>query len=1142
MGTSKRFNISDATYDPATGIFTATIGSHELKVGDHIRFKPESVTFSCNTGSGNQNHAVPEAHHPFYNKPCPIIGVAGNTITMNVGGGGPNGQQVHTFVSAVPQAIASSHGLSTGRKVLLRTGGLVFTCDRDNHSSRHAYPRATDPAAGTPVEVLGANETTITINVGASAIVDEHKFVEALSNSVSVLGNDVRWSNDSSIAADNRNARKQLQANKTFLQDYVEGYIDNTYFRYDSNKCRRDTKQYILPAVERDILTGSNYNAIQTGIAYRSGTTLADNVINEQLVETVGAMNELRSRVNLNNVENGFTVTNATYDPATGRFEATIGNHGMAIGDYVMFADEGITMSCNMGSGEVNHTSPQSHHPYYRKPCPVIGVTDTTIVMNVGDGGSGQYPHTFVSAVANAITPHKGIGLSFTPTTATYDPETGMFTATIGKHGLHPGDYVKFLEGGVTFSCDTGSGAQNDSVPAAGHPYYNHPCPIESVTTNTITMFVGYGGSNAHTFVSALDDAITHMVSIDDNASGFRSNEAFDKITGILQSSNKTYTTSTATYNPNNGLSTLTIGAHDLQPGDEIMIAPDSMTFTCDTDGNVAEYTYPTTTITDFTPTDASYDPATGVFTAEIGAHKLKVGDEIEIAPESIVFTCAMDGNQTEHVAPEAHHPFWKKKIKLTAVGATSITANVGSVVNGGGVHTFVSALPNSIQGERQHPAYKKPVVIAATTGTTVTVNVGTSSDTSPHTFVSATTDNIKTAKYIDSYTPTNATYDAGTGVFVATIGQHNLVAGDFVQFKPNSIVFTCDLDNDQTEHPTPEAHHPFYMTPVMIDSVTSDSITMQVGASTGGVHTFVRAETGAIEIDAIVFTDPASQLQHLTPSDATYDPVSGLSVITIENHGLTTDDWVEFAPYSFTFTCAQDSNATEHSYPRKGDSNYRRAMQITAVTTDTFTVNLGASSGGAHTFVSCEKHAVTHVSTNSQGQYAREQLQNNKAFLAADVQSYLDTQYFIFNGDKCSRDSGFILDAVRRDVATNSNYHAVFMGLGYRIGTVGANNVINNQLTETVGAINYLKAKVAADPNVTGTALTRANASFDEIIDIMSNGSGNANALSYGDDAALTVNHTTGAQALINNRLFLQKEVTAYIAQEFPIINIRCS
>ena len=94
------------------------------------------------------------------------------------------------------------------------------------------------------------------------------------------------------------------------------------------------------------------------------------------------------------------------------------------------------------------------------------------------------------SAVANAIVPAKGVGLSFTPTTATYNPETGMFSATIGKHGLHPGDYVKFLAGGVTFSCDTGSGPQNDAVPAPSHPFYNHPCSVESVTATTITMFV----------------------------------------------------------------------------------------------------------------------------------------------------------------------------------------------------------------------------------------------------------------------------------------------------------------------------------------------------------------------------------------------------------------------------------------------------------------------------------------------------------------------------------------------------------------------------------------------------------------------------------------------------------------------------
>jgi len=1139
LGTSTKLTPSTATYDPATGIMVATIGVHELTTDDHIWFKPEGMTFSCDTGSGVTNHAVPEAHHPYYNKPCPIIAVTNTTITMNVGVGGTTGQQVHTFVSAVKNALASGHGLGIGRKVLLRTGGLIFTCDRDNNVAKTGYPRASDPAAGTPIDVIGANETKITINVGKSAIIDDHTFVEALPNSVSVLGSALRFSDDVGIGANNINARKQLQANKEFIQEHMLGYIDYNFFRYDSDKCRRDVSKYILPAVERDILTGTNYNAIQTGLAYRSGTTLADNVINEQLVETSGAITELRSRVNLNNTESGFTVTDATYDPATGRFEATIGAHTMATGDYVLFADEGITFSCDMGAGQVNHTSPQSHHPYYRTPCPITSVTATTIVMNVGDGGTGQYPHTFVSALANAITPAKGVGLSYTPTTASYDPVTGKFTAVIGPHSLKPGDMLKFATGGVTFSCDTGSGPQNDSVPALGHPYYNHPCPIESVTRTSVSMFVGTGGTNVHTFVSALTDALTHMVSIDDNASGFRSNESFDEILTIMNDRNKLYSTTNATYDPVGGMTEMTIGSHDFQVGDQILIAPDSLTFTCATDSNVTEHTYPTTTISTFSPTNATYVPSTGVFTATIGTHKLQIGDLVEIAPYSFTFTCEMDDNATNHLAPEPHHPFYKKKIAITAITGNTITMNVGSVINGGGVHTFVSALPNSIEGERQHPAYKKPVTVAAKTGTTISVNVGPSTDVSVHTYVSSTADNIKPAQYTSAYTPTTATYNASTGVFVATIGSgHNLVSGDYVMIKPGSVVFTCAMDGNVYEHAVPQGHHPFYKVPVVISSVTTDTITMNVGAGPGGTHVFVSAEVGAIDSDAIVWSDPASYVSHFTPTTATFVPATGDSVITLPTgHGLTTSDYIEFAPYSFTFTCAQDGDATEHSYPRKGDLNYRVPMAITAVNGNDVTVNLGASTGGLHTFVSVEKDAVSKVTYNSQGQYAREQLQINKTFLEEEVTSYLDSQYFVFDGDKCSRDTGFILDAVRRDVATGSNYNSVFMGLGYRIGTKGSNEVVTNQLTETVGAINYIKSRVAAEASVTGTALTRANAAFDEIVDIMSNGRANADALVYGTDASVSVNHTIGSNALINNRAFIVAEVTAYIAETFPAI-----
>ena len=1137
LETAKGLTVTDATYDPVTGIMEATIGKHTLKVNDSVWFKPGGITFSCNTGSGTQNHAVPEAHHPYYNVPCPVTAVSATKITMDVGKGGPTGEQAHTFVSAVTGAITKGHGLGVGRKVLLKTGSLVFTCTRDNNIAKTGYPRATDPAAGTPIEVIGANASKITVNVGKSAIIDDHTFVEALPNAVAILGSAFKFSNNVAIPVDNKNARKQLQANRAFIQDIIEGYIDNNYFRYDSKKCERDIQSYILPAVERDVLTGTNYNAIQTGIAYRSGTTLADNVINEQLVQTTGALRELDRRVAPSGQYGaGFTVTDATYDPATGIMVATIGSgHSMAPGDYVDFASEGITFSCDTGSGAASHASPQSHHPYYNTPCPITSVTSTTITMDVGQGGAGQYPHTFVSAVAGAITPAGAIAANFTPTGATYDPVTGRFEVTIGTHSMGPGDYVKFLEDGITFSCDTGSGPTNDAVPNPGHPYFNHPCPVHAVTATTVICYVGTGGTNVHTFVSALTNSVSHVIGTSDLASEHRAYESLNKIVGIVNSSNKTYSTSGATYDPALGTTVITIGAHDFQIGDKVLIAPDSLTFTCALDANATQHTYPTTTITNFTPTNATYVPETGVFTATIGSHKLQVGDEIEIAPSSIVFTCTLDGNVVQHPTPEAHHPFYKKKIKLTAVDATTITMQVGATANGGGTHTFVSAITNAIQGERKHPAYKKPVTIAAKDATTITVNVGTSSDTSVHTWISSTANNIKSAVYVSTYTPYNATYDPATGVFVTSIGKHNVAAGDYVSIAPESVTFTCAQDSNVTEHSYPAAHHPAYKVPVMVTSVTTDTITMNVGTGAGGAHTFVRSAVAAIDTDALVFTDPASKLKHLTPISATYVPVTGNSVITMPtNHGIVLGDYIEFAPYSFTYTCALDSDATEHSYPRKGDGNYKKPMLVTAVSGNDVTVNVGISADHVHTFVSVSKDAVTKVTHNSQGQFARETLQKNRVFLQKEVSSYLDSQYFVFNGVKCSRDTGFILDAVRRDIATDSYWNSQYMGLGYRIGTVGANTVVNDQLVETTAAINYLKAQVAADPNVTGDALTRSNASFARIIDILTNGAANIGTYRYGSNGK-TENHVIGANALLLNKAFIVAETTAYIAVQFP-------
>lgn len=246
----------------------------------------------------------------------------------------------------------------------------------------------------------------------------------------------------------------------------------------------------------------------------------------------------------------------------------------------------------------------------------------------------------------------------------------------------------------------------------------------------------------------------------------------------------------------------------------------------------------------------------------------------------------------------------------------------------------------------------------------------------------------------------------------------------------------------------------------------------------------------------------------------------------------MTTDDWVIFAPYSFTFTCDVDGDATQHSYPRSTDGNFNTPMQVTAVTQDTFTVNVGTSAPSVHTFISAAPNAVIHTSQQSQGYHARINLQANKTFLQQDVVSYLNANYFTFDGDKCSRDTGFILDAVKRDIATGSNYHSVYTGLAYRSGTLGAQVVITEQLNETIGAVNYIRDEIAV--GLTGAELTRSNAAFNEITDILANGLGSADPYNFGTNSASAA--TLDARTILQlNRTFMIAEATAYVAANYP-------
>ena len=98
-----------------------------------------------------------------------------------------------------------------------------------------------------------------------------------------------------------------------------------------------------------------------------------------------------------------FTAQNGTsYDPATGELILEIGSHTLTTDNSIRIAVNSLQFTCTQGGG--TYTYPRITDPAYDTTLSIQAVTATTITVNVGTGGTGQSPHTFVGADPNSIT------------------------------------------------------------------------------------------------------------------------------------------------------------------------------------------------------------------------------------------------------------------------------------------------------------------------------------------------------------------------------------------------------------------------------------------------------------------------------------------------------------------------------------------------------------------------------------------------------------------------------------------------------------------------------------------------------------------------------------------------------------------
>ena len=912
---STQHTVTDANYDPATGVVYLTVPNHGFTQGDYVLIEDESLDFTCVLDGNTVTKSYPKPNYDYASKrwfqisdvlpnsfrieiqPSEYTGAhtfvsatangllrQDGTFTINVGDGGTAAGSVHTFISASPNAIkfepqsthtfvssqtncvkhlpqsphqfvrATTGALSVGGsefKIYLGTSrfshtyvsggtvtfngvdyaitnfiydhlingeatittdtsipglandsivqldGIVVSCLINNVLTQKTYPSFNIPVSDTKCKrdvghfinaiirdlEYGSNYNTINAarkylsagqidyvdyeitqtvrafeyarelmnyamckwRTGTGApgqteytaqysslnkyidptIIDDDETpacddVRSAINTLAYLFVDVVTNNASGTYLD---AAYLISRNKDYIADEAYNITKTNYPNLglndiDERKCRRDIG-YVLNGVLRDLVLGGNAGALTAGEFYFTGNSLTG-IPESERGPTIYTFNNVRdlSILAMRNwktnygtgslyntrhtpipqfVDNSIlvdpfgtpsqqlTASTATYDPLTGDFVITVAGHSVTTSDSLRLDLESFTFTCSMDGYATEHSYPQTDQPAATQLLPVTSVDANTITVNVGASGADQ---------------------TFTPTDATYDPLTGDLVLTItddqNPHTLSVGEGIVLEPNSIGFTCTMDGNDSTKFYPRAGiDPFASRSIPIKNVTDTTITLNVGAAGAN------------------------------------------KYFTPSAANYNPSTGDLTVTVGQHGLGVGRSVVLEDNSFTFTCALDGNATQHTYPRpgedpfagksiaiTSVgsTSHTPTNVTYNPASGDVVVTIGGHGFSNGDYIKVDDGAFVFTCDLDGNTSQKSYPKAGYDWSSGRwLEIFNVSANAFSFNVGPSTYTG-THTFVSAAAGSVK--RQDGTF--------------TINVGTSSDTSVHTFVSASLNAIK--------------------------------------------------------------------------------------------------------------------------------------------------------------------------------------------------------------------------------------------------------------------------------------------------------------------------------------------------------------------------------------------------------------
>tara|TARA_Y100000593_G_scaffold20777_3_gene41811 strand:+ start:3930 stop:7229 length:3300 start_codon:yes stop_codon:yes gene_type:complete len=322
----------------------------------------------------------------------------------------------------------------------------------------------------------------------------------------------------------------------------------------------------------------------------------------------------------------------------------------------------------------------------------------------------------------------------------------------------------------------------------------------------------------------------------------------------------------------------------------------------------------------------------------------------------------------------------------MSFIGAASTGAMVsyppGGVVNR---HRFVTSAAGSIVKTSWNSGVSTTPISADYDPTSGIVTFTTEN---PHGLSAPTSHSISTA----SYSPV-----AGI-LTVTTTSAHGFSSGDFINIADNSLTFRCEMDGTWSDHTYPRSTDPASNRFITATVVDSDTFTVNVGSTpnniftvsdatyepttgvlelTIGAHSLKQGESVKIGDNKLTFTcgQDSNASNHTYPrttidnhtalTGTTYEPSTGVVNLAIPDHGMKTGDYIKIDTNALTFTCAQDSHGSNHTYPRTSDPVNGKWIEVTKVDDNNVTVVILDSQGipstnvTAHTFVSCASNGI---------------------------------------------------------------------------------------------------------------------------------------------------------------------------------------